>query len=177
MRIVNVGQLVYCLLVAMTMGYSMPLKAVKFYSYTNDEGVTVYSNVPRDCVSGSVMTCMDYHPAIRGAESGPQVAADAVGRNSTPANPVNRSASRSLPEFQQQAVEHGLFNVLENIGEMNALVDQYFPGNSDPVEAAKVRQRQEKILDMLEIIRRGAGDDEKSSIDRAIGILRDNLVD
>lgn len=178
MRKKTVSPLSLSLLIAISVGYSLPLKAVKFYSYTNENGETVYSNVPQSCITNSVMTCMDHHPAIHTAEP----ALDSVSRpdtaNRRASSPVNSAnlSSRSTAR-QNQAVEDGLFDVLENIGEMNAIVNEYFPGNSDPVEAAKVRERQEKILEVLEVIKRGAGEDERTSINRAIGILRDNLVD
>ena len=164
-------------LVAITMVYSMPLKAVKFYSYTNDQGETVFSNVPRDCVSDSVMTCMDYHPVTRRSlpETRPTPSPERSKR--LPEKSPNASGSRNSPAFRQQAVNDSLLGVLENLSDMNAIIDQYFPGNADPVEAAKVRERQEKILEVLEVLKRGAGDDERPTINRAIGILRDNLVD
>ena len=67
--------------------------------------------------------------------------------------------------------------MLDQAVEMNQLLNQYYPGAPDPDTAAQVREQQQDIMDVLQVIRGAADDEDRSSIDRAIDIFRSNLAE
>lgn len=156
--------------------------AVKFHSYVNEKGETVFSNIPQKCVQAATLTCLEMHPALSmkpaktrtsdrsGLKSGP-VAKRSTGqsRSRTTANAQAGSQSAGTPISSA-------FNILDNIVEMNHLMNEYYPASADPADTAKVRAQQEDILDVLQIIKGASSNKEQGTIEKAINILRSNLV-
>ena len=171
------------LLVGIMLGLcALPAQALRFNSYVNEQGQTVYSNVPKQCIRGQLMTCGDQHPVMSGqADNRPAVANAPVARSDGKrrAAQPKQSAGRhtvGMPGSSAQVNEDSLFSILNQVSEMNALLDEYFPGNPDPEELARVRQQQEGILEILQGIKKAATSEQQSSIEKAIDILRSNLA-
>lgn len=155
--------------------------AIRFHSYTNEKGETVYSNLPRKCVSDSIMTCAGYHPVNRDVETQQNTLDKAPSAKQSSRNKKGYSTNTApsgtgFPTTGDQLGQEQLFGILENIVEMKGVLDKYFPGSSDPQEATKVRQQQQQILGVLQGIKQGADSDERPLIERAINILRENLA-
>ena len=152
--------------------------AVEFQRYTNSDGVTVYSNVPANCIRDSVLTCLQYHPVIsaeKPAATSHSSAKPPVAKSRPrTGRPAATTARRSEPATRDTRLQLG---VLEQIAEMNAIINQYYPGLPDPADAQKAREQQENILEVLQVIQKAASGEERSTIDRAIDILRSNLIE
>lgn len=156
--------------------------AVKFHSYINEQGETVFSNVPRKCIKNSTLTCLEYHPAMSG---GSPEKRSSGSQNSTKNQPVTKAGrplnsttngTSNIQQPRQKAIEQKL-DILDSIVEMNDIINEYYPGKPDPAEASRVRQQQEDILDVLQVIKSSADSEEKTSIEKAMDILRSNLVE
>lgn len=154
--------------------YACAPYAVKFHSYVNDKGETVFSNVPQNCTKNSALTCLQYHPVM--SSSRPQNVA--VQAEEQPDPVVNTRSSKpglSIPRAKTTTDQQ--LDLLESMAEGYRLVNQYFPGKPDPTDAHRARQQQEGILDVLQVIRKAAGNEDVPPIDKAIDILRSNLVE
>lgn len=158
-------------------------QALEFRSYTNSEGVTVLSNVPKNCVKNSVMTCLQYHPVISSGPSSstpggaahakPPAAATAAGGPGRASSATGRHNARP----PTTATSNLQMDTLERIAEMYGIINEYFPGYSDSQAATDARAEQENILGVLQTIRGLASSDDQPTIERAIDILRANLVE
>ena len=60
---------------------------------------------------------------------------------------------------------------------MNQLIDTYYPARPDPAAAQQVREQQQEILEVLEVIRKGANAGQQTTINKAIEVLRSNLAE
>lgn len=152
--------------------------AVKFHSYINEKGETVFSNIPKKCIQKSTLTCLQYHPLMFTGDKKSNTSGKAKSYLKQSGQKTKHS-EYSRPEKIDNSNDSydTSFDILNNIVEMNNLMNEYYPAESDPVEANKVRQQQEDILDVLQVIKGVSSEGEKSSIDRAINILRNNLID
>ncbi len=156
-------------------------QAVRFHSYVNDKGQTVYSNVPANCIRQSVLTCNQYHPVVSTGSS-VSSSADATGKTKNLNAPVISNGkggySNSLSQRKPNLVEtNSKFDILDRIVEMKKVVDEYFPGNGSSTERGHVRQQQDDIMGVLQLIKNAADPEESLSIERAIDIFRDNTVE
>jgi hypothetical protein len=161
--------------------YASSAYALKFHSYVNEKGETVYSNVPRNCTRNSSLTCLEYHPVIKQSGNHQSIANHDSGnagkinqakkqqkhQRQSPGNPY----LTDTPSIDQQ------FDLLNNIVEMNKLMDEYFPAPPDPQQSRQVRQQQQDILNVLQSIKNLSSEEESPSIEKAINILRSNLVE
>lgn len=157
--------------------------ALKFHSYVNDRGETVFSNVPAKCVKDSSLTCMQYHPLF--AE--PEVKAESTGTTANGDSGQQASSSRRstggrspLPAAVLKLGNAGTgldLNLLDRVVEMNQLIDTYYPARPDPAAAQQVREQQQEILEVLEMIRKGADTGQQTTINKAIEVLRSNLAE
>ncbi len=144
----------------------------------NEKGEIVFSNVPKQCINKSALTCLQYHPVISSGATG-SLSSDKAKLN------FKQSGKKAIQvEYNKpQKIDNSngsydtSFDILNNIVEMNNLMNEYYAGESDPAEANKVRQQQEYILDVLQVIKGVSSEGEKSSIEKSIDILRNNLVD
>lgn len=154
------------------------LHAVKFHSYINDKGETVFSNVPQNCIKNSTLTCLKYHPVFSsGTNSTVEPGSDSSQPVPKAKNPINARSNNSNSNAQSRKSGTGLqLDILDRVVEMNKVINEYFPGQPDPLEANQVRQQQDDILDILQVIRNTASGEEQSSIEKAIDVLRSNLV-
>lgn len=156
--------------------YASTSFAVKFHSYTNEQGETVFSNVPQNCIKNSSLTCLEYHPVLSNKATNPErkTHQDQFGQKANRPT-LDKSGNNNLLEHLGST--EGLQpDILNRIIEVNRLLNEYYPAKPDPGAARKVRQQQEGILDVLQVIRNTAGDTEKPIIDRAIDVLRSRLV-
>lgn len=159
--------------------YVSTLQALKFHSYVNEKGETVFSNVPDNCIKDSTLTCLKYHPVFSSAPEAtlkPESIPNQSGHrtNSAKNSPSNRDHINDLFGKKGSGLQ---LDMLERVLEMNKLMNEYYPGEPDPDDASRVRQQQDEIMDVLRVIRNSVGGDQKPSIDRAMDILRSNLVD
>lgn len=159
--------------------FTCTLQAVKFHSYVNDKGETVFSNVPQNCIRDSTLTCLKYHPVFTAAPEA-SIKSGNIAHQSTQRS--NNSANAS----SNRANVNGLFgkqgsglqlDLLERVVEMNQFLNEYYPGQPDPSDASRVREQQDSIMHVLQVIRNTVSSDEKPSIERAMHLLRSNLVD
>ncbi len=155
--------------------------AVKFHSYVNDKGETVFSNIPQKCVQGATLTCLDRHPVLSSkgsASHDTKKSATATGlANKESRQSNNRTIDKSHTGAPTNAGSvNSAFNILDNIVEMNNLMNEYYPASADPEEVAKVRAQQDDILDVLQIIKGASNNEEQGTIEKAIDVLRSNLV-
>lgn len=159
--------------------YASNLYAVRFHSYINEKGETVFSNVPEKCIQKSALTCSEYHPVMSTAYKNPvkqKLENRQTGKRSNPR--INKGADKSDNKETFSSTSQGSsFEILNNIVEMNNLMNQYYPAEPDKADAARVRQQQEEILDVLQIVKGASSEGEKSSIEKAINILRENVID
>jgi hypothetical protein len=159
--------------------YVSNLYAVRFHSYINEKGETVFSNVPKKCIQKSALTCLEYHPVMSTPEkksNRPELVPENTEFNAN--HQIYNRAHKSVNEETPFTTSlDSSFEILNNIVEMNNLMNQYYPAEPDKAEAARVRQQQEDILDILEIIKGASSAGEKSPIEEAIQILRSNLID
>lgn len=146
--------------------------AVKFHSYINDKGETVFSNVPKRCVKNSLLTCLQYHPVM--SSGNPKKKLNQSRQKTDP--PKNIRFKKSTFTNAPSKVGSQQLDVLDRIVERYNFINEYFPGKPNPEEAIKVQQHQKTILDVLQVIRNATGGKEKISIDKAIDILRSNHV-
>lgn len=158
-------------------------QAIKFHSYINDEGKTVFSNVPKNCVNQSVLTCLQYHPVIstdnRDSKSNGVDTKNRSNQTTTLTGHPGRNINSRF-QFQQRSNETGRnheFDVLNRVVEMNKLINDYFPGNGSSSDANQVRQQQNNILEVIQVIRKAANPEERQSIDHAIDIFRSNRIE
>ena len=156
--------------------------AVKFHSYINEKGETVFSNVPEECINNSALTCLEYHPVMSTGSIGPDSSVNPKNGQNQSGQPPDRSdnirSGSSNFSDEPNTVDSGLqLDSLERIIEMNNLINEYYPAKPNPDDANKVQQQQHQILNVLDVIRNTAGEEEKPSIERAIELLRSNLVD
>jgi hypothetical protein len=154
-------------------------QAVKFHSYLNEKGETVFSNVPQNCIKNSTLTCLKYHPVFTSA---PEAKIKSRNIAHQPRQKPNASANAS----SDRTNVNGLFgkqgsglqlDLLERVVEMNQFLNEYYPAKPDPSDASRVREQQDTIMHVLQVIRNTVSSDEKPSIERAMDILRSNLVD
>ncbi len=167
-----------CLLLAQL----QPAEAMRFYRYTNEQGETVISNVPPDCVNNARLTCMDRHPVSVGPPAVSTGAPDKKSQSTTSAqSPSVSSRQATQPGTQSKPTGPNayqpLFDMLDQVVERKQLLDEYYTAAPDPDTAAQVRQQQQDIMDILQVIRGTADSDDQSTIDRAIDIFRSNLYD
>jgi hypothetical protein len=154
--------------------------AVKFHSYVNEKGETVFSNVPRKCTRNSSLTCLEYHPVFAQEPSKSAAAPESESRHVT--KPSRRAENdqahsmRRLPFPENPGIDQQ-FDILNKIVEMNKIVDEYFPAKSSQETMDKARQQQQDILDALQMIRNVSSEEESPSIEKAIDILRSNLIE
>ena len=158
--------------------------ALKFHSFVNEKGETVYSNVPQECIRNAVLTCMDRHPAVLDSRKSDRRSygtgtgsARFAGKNSNQQSSRRKTSNMDVDNQPSGASVTSAFGVLQNIVEMNKLMNEYYPAQADPADSAKVRAQQEDILDVLDIIRAASSNEEQGTIDKAIDILRSNLVE
>ncbi len=156
-------------------------QAVRFHSYVNDEGQTVFSNVPKKCIRQSILTCNQYHPVV---STGQGVSASTKAKDKTdkPGSPVKSSTYGGYTKSSSQRKPNivgtnSQFDILGRIVEMKKIVDEYFPGNGSVTERNQVSQQQDDIMNVLQLIKKAADPEESQSIQRAIDIFRDNTVE
>jgi hypothetical protein len=159
--------------------YASNLYAVRFHSYINEKGETVFSNVPEKCIQKSALTCSEYHPVMSNAYKNPvkqKIDNSQTSKRSKPRTNKRAYKSDNKETFLNTSVGSS-FEILNNIVEMNNLMNEYYPAEPNKADADRVRQQQEDILDVLQIIKGASSEGEKSSIEKAINILRENVID
>ncbi len=159
-----------------------PAEAMRFYRYTNEQGETVISNVPPNCVNNARLTCMDRHPVSVGPPAAPTKTPEKTTRSTTSAqSPSVSSRQAAQPGTRSKPTENNayqpLFDMLDQVVERKQLLDEYYTATPDPDTAAQVRAQQQDIMDILQTIRGSADSEDQSTIDRAIDIFRSNLYD
>ena len=152
--------------------------ALKFNSYINEHGETVFSNLPEECVQNAALTCLQYHPVMSpefqtGAATGPE--RKSANRQTSKSNlrAAGKSSAADSPQSTQSSMQ---MEILDRVVESNRLMNQLYPAQPDPAQAREVRQQQEKILDVLDIINNAASGEEKNTIERAMDVLRSNMI-
>ncbi len=157
-------------------------QAMRLYRYTNEQGETVISNVPPKCIKDARLTCMERHPVAVGQPGVKPAATQKKSRPAKTAAKPGRSSRKTAAKSTQPGQtasrnSQPLFNMLDQVVEVNKLLDEYYPGAPDPGTAAQVREQQQDIMDVLQVIRGVADDDDQSTIDRAIEVFRSNLAE
>ena len=168
------------LVAAVILLYMSSSYALGLQSYVDEQGRTVFTNLPAECVKDSRLTCMEYHPLVSQTGSSANDSEAIASRPTGPFSSADNQRCKTLADpgaasGDNQSALPGL-DVLQSLVEVNRIVDQYFPGDANPEMVQDVRQKQEKILKMLGGLRNSADQEQKSTIDRAIEVLRSNMA-
>ena len=117
--------------IALGLLYYLPaLQALELKSYVNEQGKTVFSNVPSKCIKDSRLLCMQYHPLIARQQSAKDLGNHAEGTQGED-KPRSANGTRSKtakPDLPGSAVIAGrALKGLKGLVEANKIMDQHFP--------------------------------------------------
>jgi hypothetical protein len=146
-------------------------QALRFQSYTNEKGETVFSNLPAKCIEKGRLTCLQHHPLSAKPKRATTPQKQST-RNTRPMTTTTRAPIS--PEVNSEA---DLFDMLDEVVEIKQLLDKYYPAAADPETERSVKEQQQQIMNTLKLIRNVANQQELPSIERAIDIFQTHRID
>ena len=157
--------------------------AVDFSGQMQQDGKSVYSNIPAECVEDGVLICLQYHPMnqlhfqkSQPANSSSANSSSPAASQSTRANVRISSGDNTGAQASGQAAISPQLSVLQQLVEMNNLLDEHFPGQGSAQDRARVQQQQNQIMQLLGTVEDAAPEDMRPTIRQAIEIFQSGMV-
>ncbi len=153
-------------------------QSVDFTDQVLQDGRSVYSNIPAECVRDGVLICLQYHPLNQLHFNHSRAPASATVARPTPKTSrtrVIRQSPAAAASASQATAANAQLSVLEQLVEMNRILDEHFPGAGSAQDRARVKQQQSQIMNILNTVEGVASEDAKPTIRRAIEIFQSGI--
>ncbi len=159
--------------------------AVDFTGQVQQDGSSVYSNIPADCVEDGVLICLQYHPMNQlhfqrpqaSAKPSPSAASTASSKSSSGQVRIKSQTAGNSAEAAGQAALNPQLGVLQQLVEMNKILDQHFTGQGSAQDRLRVQQQQNQVMQLLGTVEEAASEEMRPTIRQAIEIFQSGMLE